>query len=89
MMTGEVTVVPQCRVGLAPTASLTRRLVLSGGDGHRVVAGAVGRDHRIPFVTGGDDGVQLAQDRRGDDGLGLVGVSLLFSLVVRCRYRAS
>jgi len=41
MMCVEVTVVPQCRVGLAATASLMSRLVLSGGDRHRVVVGAV------------------------------------------------
>jgi hypothetical protein len=35
MMTGEATVVPQCRVRLAPTASLMSRLVVSGGDGLR------------------------------------------------------
>ena len=71
MMMGEVTVVPQCRLGLAPAASLMSRLVLSGGDRHPVVVGAVGGDDRIPLAAGGDDGVQLAQDRRGDDGLSL------------------
>jgi hypothetical protein len=71
MMSVEVTVVPQCRVGLAPTASLMSRLPRSGGDRYRVVFGAVGGNHRIPFAAGGDDGMKLAQDRRGDDGLGL------------------
>jgi hypothetical protein len=41
MMCVEVTVVPQCRVGLAPTASLMSCLVLSGGDRHRVVGAVV------------------------------------------------
>jgi hypothetical protein len=36
-----------------------------------VVVGAVGGDDRIPFAAGGDDGVLLGQDRRGDDGLSL------------------
>jgi hypothetical protein len=33
----------------------------------------VGGDDRIPFAACGDDGMLLAQDRRGDDGLGLGG----------------
>src|SRR5206468_2096694 len=35
------------------------------------VADAVGSEAGIPPLTGGDDGVQLAQDGRGDHGLGL------------------
>ena len=72
MMSVEVTVVPQCRVGLAPTASLTGRLLMSGGQwASPRMFGAVGGDDRVPRLAGGHDRVQLAQDRRGDDGLGL------------------
>src|ERR1035437_6237109 len=70
MMCVEVTVVPQCRVGLAPTVSLMSRLAMLR---RRLESGAVGGDDRIPFAAGGDDGVHLAQDRCGDDGLGLRG----------------
>jgi hypothetical protein len=62
--------VPQCRVGLAP-ALLERPLALGGqrfgGDG----PGAVGGDVLVLGPAGGDHGVQLPQDRGGDDGLGL------------------
>ena len=68
MMCVEVTVVPQCRVGLAPTVSVMSRLAMLR---RRLESGAVGGDDRIPFAAGGDDGVQLAQDRRGDDSLSL------------------
>ena len=43
--------------------------------------GAVGGDDRVPALAGGDDGVQLPQDRCGDHGLGLGdGESVLLSL---------
>src|SRR5215207_9747957 len=38
---------------------------------------AVGGDGGIPDPAGGDHGVQVAQDRRGDDGLGLGGPQLV------------
>ena len=64
--------VPQCRVGLAPTVSLIRRDGWSGGEvGDLSWSGAVGGDVGVPGLAGGDDGVQVAQDRGGDHGLGL------------------
>ena len=38
---------------------------------------AVAGDDRVPALAGGDDGVQLPQDRRGDHGLGLDGGELV------------
>src|SRR6476659_11400481 len=60
-----------CRVGLAPTASLKRHdWPMSGGGGcpyraTRAVCGAA----RVPGLAGADHGVQVSQDRCGDDGL--------------------
>ena len=58
-MSVEVTVVPQCRVGLAPTANLRGRLALIRRQWESVVVGALGGSDRIPFVAGGDDGLSL------------------------------
>ena len=66
----------QCRGGLAPAVSLCRN-GCSGGERCGVVPCAVGRGDRIPGLSGGDDGVQLPQDRRGDDGLRLGGRELV------------
>ncbi len=71
MMTAEITGVPPCRVELAPTL-LDGPPGVSGGDG-RQGSGSAGGDRRIPALAGGDDGVQLPQDCRGDHGLGLGG----------------
>ena len=40
-------------------------------------SGAVGGDGGVPPLAGGDHGVQVPQDRRGDDGLGLGGPQLV------------
>lgn len=62
------------------------RLLLSGGDGHhRGMFGAVGGDDRVPGLAGGDDGVQLPQDRCGDHGLGLGYVPLRRHILI-CRW---
>jgi hypothetical protein len=38
----------------------------------------------IPGLPGGDDGVQVPQDRGGDDGLRLGGRELVLLLLVKC-----
>src|SRR5512145_147700 len=43
----------------------------------RLAAGAVGGDLGIPGLAGADDGMELAQDRAGQDGLGLGGLELV------------
>ena len=56
------------------------RRVRSGSRLHqhpRVVAGAVGGDVGIPGLAGGDDGMELTQDRAGQDRLGLGGLELV------------
>src|SRR5215207_4220798 len=73
-----------CRGGLAPTARLTRsvrwswcRLVAAAGSGggcrFAPCSAAVGGDGGVPPLAGGDHGMQVPQNRRGDDGLGLGG----------------
>src|SRR5204862_420006 len=48
------------------------RRARSGGDrGGCGSTSAVGRDYWVPALAGGDDRVQVPQDRGGDDGLGL------------------
>src|SRR5258708_6083368 len=52
---------------------------------HRLVLDHPGaRGDWIPGLPGGDDSMQVPQDRGGDDGLRLGGVSLFCSLLVRC-----
>ena len=71
-MSVEITVVSQCRVGLAPTVSFGRNDGGSGRHGCRHGAGvAVGRDGGVPGLTGGDHGMKMAQDRGSDDALRL------------------
>jgi hypothetical protein len=77
MMTVEITGVSQCRGGLAPAASLKCRSCWSGGECCLAVPGPVGGDDRIPGLPGGDDGMQVPQDRGGDDGLRLGGRELV------------
>jgi hypothetical protein len=61
-----------CRVGLAPTVSLMRHDNWSGRGGWlHSWSCAVGGDGGVPGLAGGDHGVQVPQDRRGDNGLGL------------------
>ena len=69
--------VSQCRVGLAPTASLSAALAGQAASAVRLLPGAVGGDARVPGLAGGDHGVQVPQDRGGDDGLGLGGRELV------------
>jgi hypothetical protein len=76
MMSGEVTVVPQCRLGLAPAASLRGRR-LGGWFDH--LASAAGGDGRVPFLACGHDRVQLAQQRGGDGCVGLPTVELVLA----------
>ena len=71
MMSAEITGVSQCRGGLAPAVSLDRRSECSGGECLRGVLGAVRGDGWVPGLAGGDDGVQVPQDRGGDHGLRL------------------
>jgi hypothetical protein len=61
--------VSQCRGGLAPAASLDRRSGCSGGECLGGVLGAVRGDGWVLGLAGGDDGVQVPQDRGGDHGL--------------------
>jgi hypothetical protein len=68
MMCVEITWVSQCRGGLAPAVSL-RSGEWSGSQCLGLSPGAVSGDVGIPGVSGGDDGVQLPQDRCGDFGL--------------------
>src|SRR5674476_1357124 len=74
MMSVEVTVVPQCRVGLAPAASLKAARSGSWSD-H--LASAAGGDRRIPFLSCGHDRVKLTQQRGSDGGVGLATVELV------------
>ena len=69
-MSVEITEVSQCRVGLAPTQLRIAAGLSSDGDGLSWV-GAVGGDRGVPLLVGADDGVQVSQDRGGDDGVGL------------------
>jgi hypothetical protein len=72
LMSVEITVVSQCRVGLAPTVSFGRNDCGSGREGCRHWAAvAVGGDGGVPGLAGGDDGMQMAQDRSSDDALRL------------------
>ena len=52
-------------------------LCSSGGERCGVLLGAVRRDGWIPGLAGSDDGVQVPQDRGGDDGLRLGGGELV------------
>ena len=72
MMSVEVTVFPQCRVGVAPAASLRGRRSGSLFD-HR--SSPAGRDGRVPFLACGHHRVQLAQ-QGGDGSVGLPTVEL-------------
>jgi hypothetical protein len=72
-----------------PGRQLDAPLTGSGGQWCTFPPGAVGRGDRIPDLSGGDDGVQLPQDRCGYDGLRLGGVSLFCSLLIRYWYRAA
>jgi hypothetical protein len=86
MMSVEVLVDPQCRVGLAPTVRLIRRDEGSGGElGGLGVSCAVGGDRRVPGGAGGDHGVQVPQIAAAITVCAWVGVSRLVSRVVRCR----
>jgi hypothetical protein len=67
VMTVEITVVSQCRAGLAAAMGLTR--LSSGGQGCGWLPEAVSGRDWIPGVTGGDHGVQVPEDRSRDDGL--------------------
>ena len=59
------------RAAVLTPAHATGRLPISGGGERRHgLFGAVGGNHRVPALAGGDDGVQLPQDRSGDHGLG-------------------
>ena len=49
----------------------------SGGDGAALSSGAAGGDDRVPGLAGGDDGVQVTQDRGRDHGLRLGGGELV------------
>jgi len=74
MMTVEVTVVPLCRGGLASDVSLRApEKLASGCQCLCLPPAAVGGDLGVPGLSGGDDGVQLSEDRRRDDGLCLGG----------------
>jgi hypothetical protein len=73
MMTVEITVVFQCRGGLAPAVGLTR----PGFRRQHLLPEAVSRRDWVPRLPGGDHGVQVPQDRRRDDGLGLGGRELV------------
>ena len=54
-----------------PGRQLAAPLRGSGGEWPALPRGAVGRGDRIPGLPGGDDSVQVPQDRGGDDGLRL------------------
>jgi hypothetical protein len=71
MMSGEVLVGPQCRAGLAPTVTMIRYDDGSGSELGLVCSGAVGGDGGVAGLAGGDDRMEVAQDRGGDHGLGL------------------
>jgi len=73
MMSVEVTVVPQCRVGLAPAASLRGRRSGSLCD-HR--SSPAGRDDGVPFLACGHHRVVSAQHGGGDGRVGLPAVEL-------------
>src|SRR6266542_2411890 len=60
-----------------PGRQLAAPLTGSGGELPALPPGAVGRGGWIPCLPGGDDRVQLPQDRGGDDGLGLGGRELV------------
>jgi hypothetical protein len=51
MMSGEVTVVPQCRVGLAPAASLKAAAQAAGWITSRLPPAAIAASHLWPVVT--------------------------------------
>ena len=75
-MSDEVLVGPRCRVGLAPTVSLMRSLLVrprSWSPPCIEARGAVGGDGRVPHLAGGGHGVQVPKDRRSDHALGLLG----------------
>jgi hypothetical protein len=61
--------VPQCRGGLAPTASLSGSG--SGSYARLLVSRSVSGHDRVPGPAGGDDGVQMTKDGGGDRGLRL------------------
>ena len=64
--------------GARPDPGRRAACLISGCDGHhRELFGAVGGDDRVPVSAGGDDGVQVPQDCRGDHGLGLGGGELV------------
>ena len=89
MMSAEITRVSQCRGGLAPAVSLDRRSECSGRQCFRGVLGAMGGDDGVPALPGGDHGVQVAQDRGGDDGLRLGRRELVVLAAVRWAYLAA
>ena len=83
MMCVEVTVVPQCRLGLAPTRRGGRRVVSGGDRHHRATFRAVGGDDRVPGSAGGDDGVSCRRVAAAITAWAWVTVSLICSQVVR------
>jgi hypothetical protein len=76
MMTGEITVCVSMPRRARPDRQVERRDGESGGH-LAAVADAVDGDVGIPRLAGGDDGVQLLQNGRGDHGLGLGGGELV------------
>jgi hypothetical protein len=76
MMTGEITVCVSMPRRARPDRQVERRDGESGGH-LPAVADAVDGDVGIPRLAGGDDGVQLLQNGRGDHGLGLGGGELV------------
>jgi hypothetical protein len=70
--------VSQCRVGLAPSVSLSAATRWLGGElCGGLSPGAVTGDGGVPGAAGDDDGVQLPQHRGGDDALRLGGGELV------------
>src|SRR3954447_23308142 len=72
MMSVEVPVVLNAAQGSPRPSASIRHDVMSGGEvGGGLGSGAVGGDVGVPGLAGGDDGMQVSQDRGGDHGLGL------------------
>ena len=67
----------RCRVGLAAAASSTGRLYRGSGGDQDLAGPPAGRDGGVPPLAGGDDGMQVPQQRGGQGGVCLPGGELV------------